>query len=280
MSFKNFVPVALAKKINEELSRDLVFYQNVNHDYEGIAKEIGDKVKILNAGKPTISTYSDGALHQITPEKLQGSSIMLPIDHVAEFAFKVGDIDKAIAAGNLFSVYMNEAKEGIQDTMDSFIAGFAADKNAKINAKTGTAVTDQNVLGWVDECVDDLLLNDVRPSTEITITGSPKFCRLIKRAYRELDTNNHGLLANGVLGGYDFATLKMSNNVLTRDESGTIYEYVQIKTNRAIAFAKPYVHTEPYRDHETWEDCVNGYALFGGVLVRPKEMVVLKVKYA
>lgn len=278
MSFKNYVPIALDTKINQELSKDMVFYEDTNHEYEGKAKEIGDKVKILNAGKPTIQTFNDGKLHEITPEEMQGSSIMLPIDHTSEFSFYVGDIDKAIAAGNLFSTYLQEAKEGLQDEIDTFIASFAADSNANINAKS-TAVSASNVLGYIDECVDELYANNVKASTQIVISASPKFCRLVKTAYRNLDTDNHGLLANGLMGTYDGKKLKMTNNVYRAKESNVEWEYIQIKTQRAIAFAKPYVHTEPYRKNEKWEDIINGYVLYGGVLARPKEMVTLKVKY-
>lgn len=279
MSFKNFVPIALSEKINTELSRSMVFYDNVNHEYEGKAKEVGDVVKILNAGKPTIKEYKDGKLHELEgTEKLQGSSIFLPIDHVAQYNFKVDDLDKAQAVGNLYSVYMQEAKEGLSDVMDRFIAGFAADKNA--NIYTPDAVTtDANILDFVSECLVELYEKDVTPSTEITVTGSPRFWSLMKKAYREIDTNNHEMMSTGSMGRYDGATIKMSNNVFRKTEGGTDYEYVQIKTNRAIAFAKPYIHVEPYRLEKEFSDAVKGYGVYGGVLARPKEMVVLKVKY-
>lgn len=276
MSFKNFVPIALSEKINQELSRDMVFYDNVNHEYEGKAREIGDVVKILNAGKPSIAEYSDGKLHALSnTETLQGSSIFLPLDHVAQYNFKVDDLDKAQAAGNLYSVYMSEAKEGIADVMDKYIASFAADKNAKKLNSTVPQVTKDNVLGLIDQCLEGLYANDVKPSTEITLTASPKFFTILKDAYRNLDTNNHELLAKGIMGTYNGITLKMSNNVATA--SGA--ELIQVKTNRAIAFAKPYVHVEPYRIENEFSDAVKGYALYGGVLARPKEMVVLNVKY-
>lgn len=275
MSFKNFVPIALAEKINKELEKDLVFYENCNHEYEGKAKEIGDTIKILNAGKPTIKTYADGKLHKLDdPENLQGSSILLPLMHVAQINFAVDDLDKAQAAGNLYSTYMEEAKEGISDEMDAYIASFAKDKNVHKETPS-SAISTTDILSILDTALVKLLQNNVKRSQEVSVTASPQFCNILRQAYRELDTNNHDLMKNGRVGKYNTMTIKESNNVYN---DGT-YEYIQVKTNRAIAFVKPYIHLEAYRPDNSFSDAVKGYALYDGVLARPKEMVVLKVKY-
>lgn len=276
MSFANFKPIAFAEKINKELERDLVFAENCNREYEGKAKEIGDTVKILNAGKPTITTYSDGKLHGLNdPEELQGSSILMPLLHVAQINFGVDDLDKAQSAGNLYSTYMEEAKEGIANEMDAFIAGLAADKRA-VKETISSAITTNTILGVLDNALVKLLEKDVKRNQEISVTASPKFCNILRQAYRDLDTNNHDLLKNGKVGRYNTMTIKESNNVY----KDSTYEYIQVKTNRALAFVKPYIHLEPYRVEKHFKDAVKGYALYDGTIVRPKEMIVLKVKYS
>lgn len=276
MSFKNFVPIALAEKINTELEKDLVFAENCNREYEGKAREIGDTVKILNAGKPTITTYKDGKLHALEdPEELQGSSILMPLLHVAQINFGVDDLDKAQAAGNLYSTYMTEAKEGIADEMDAFIASLAADKRA-VKETPSAAITKDNILTTLDAQLVRLLENNVKRNQEISVTASPKFCNILRQAYRDLDTNNHELMQNGKVGRYNTMTIKESNNAY----KDSTHEYIQIKTNRAIAFVKPYIHLEPYRVEKHFKDAVKGYALYDGTIVRPKEMIVLKVKYS
>ena len=275
MSFKNLMPIALAEKINTELDKDLVFAENCNREYEGKAREIGDTVKILNAGKPTIETFADGKLHALNdPEELQGSSILMPLLHVAQINFGVDDLDKAQAAGNLYSTYMAEAKEGIADEMDAFIASLAGHKTA-VKETVSTNISKDTILDVLDSSLVKLLENNVKRNQEISVTGSPKFVNILRQAYRELDTNNHDLMKNGRVGRYNTMTIKESNNVY----KDSTYEYIQIKTNRAIAFVKPYIHLEPYRVEKHFKDAVKGYALYDGTIVRPKEMIVLKVKY-
>lgn len=275
MSFRNFVPIAYAQKILKELETDLVNYEDMNHDYEGQAKEQGDTIKILNAGKPTLETYGDGKLHALNePEEIQGSSILLPIRQVAQFNFAVGDIDKAIAKGNLYETYMTETKEEIASKQDAYMASLIAHKNIKGIKKT-TAVDKTNVLDYLDETLLTLKENDVNKNMQVVVTASPKFVDILRKAYRELDTNNSELLKNGYVGKYNSMIIKESNHNF---KSGD-YEYVQVKTRRAIAFVKPYIHLEPYRIEKHFKDAVKGYAIYDGIPVRPKEALSLQVKY-
>lgn len=275
MSWRNFVPMAHAQKILTELETDLVNYEDMNHDYEGVAKEQGDTIKILNAGRPNLDTYTDGKLHALSdPEELQGSSIMLPIMQVAQFNFAVGDIDKAIAKGNLYETYMSEVKEEIATKQDAYMASLIAHKSVPQLKKT-TAVTEANILDYLDEALLILREKDVNRNNQIVVTGSPKFVGLLRKAYRDLDTNNSELLKNGYVGKYNSMIIKESNQ---NHKSGD-YEFVQVKTRRAIAFVKPYLHLEPYRTEKHFKDAIKGYAIYDGIPVRPKESLSLQVKY-
>ena len=53
-----------------------------------------------------------------------------------------------------------------------------------------------------------------------------------------------------------------------------------IRTQRAIAFAKPLTHTEAYRPEKKFADAVKGFILFDAKVVRPKEIININVKYA
>ena len=52
---------------------------------------------------------------------------------------------------------------------------------------------------------------------------------------------------------------------------------IQIKTDKAIAFVNPMTHTEAYRPESSFSDAVKGFVLYGGKIVRPKEMINLNV---
>ena len=280
MSFRNFVPIAEAKKIQTELDRQMVFLENCNTEYEGDVKEMGDTVKILNAGKPTIHEHNDGKIHSHASEDLEGSAFFLPIKQVAQAHFGIGDIDKQIARGNLYDVYLEETKTGFGDVMDKFIAGLATDKNVEKYAPA-TAVSASNVLDYIDYCKVWLKQNDVKASTEISLVGSPAFGDLVRKAYinKGYDRATEHL-QNGEITRYNDIIIKESNNTYCANESGTDYEYIQIKTNKAIAFVKPLLKLEPYRNHPMHRDELAAFVYYDGAVVRPKEIIVLKVTYS
>ena len=280
MSFRNFVPVVESKRVQQELDRQMVFLENCNREFEGDVRDFGDTVKILNAGKPTIYTHNDGAIHSHASEDLQGSAFFLPIKQVAQAHFGIGDIDKQISMGNLYDIYLEETKTGFGDVMDKYIANMATKDNVEKYAPS-TAVSASNVLDYLDYCKVWLKENDVKSSTEISVIGSPKFGDLVRKAYvnKGYDRSTEHL-QNGEITRYNNMIIKESNNVYTANESGTDYEYIQVKTNKAIAFVKPLLKLEPYRNHPLHRDDLAAFVYYDAAVVRPKEIIVLKVKYS
>lgn len=277
MSIEKFKPVVWATRFNDDLEKKLVFYEDCNHDYEGEAKEPGDSIKILGLGDPTIRSWSDGKLHVLEdPETIEDLSMTLPINQVCDFNFFIDDLDKRQAEGEgVLSKYMKKAKDKVAREQDAFIAGFAKDKNIK-RMGGDVAITKDNILQFIDKAQTALFENDVDAYTQLTLTGSPKFTEVLRQAYRDLDTNNHELLKNGFIGKYGGIRVKMSNQV-TKDAT---YEYIQLKTSDAIAFVKPYLFLDAYKPEKRFGDAVKGWALYDGKVVKPKEIITLKVKYS
>ena len=69
--------------------------------------------------------------------------------------------------------------------------------------------------------------------------------------------------------------IKVSNNCY-KDLSNN-YGFM-VRTDRAIAFARPMIHTEPYRPELDFSDAVKGFILYGTKIVRPKEMIIMNCK--
>ena len=59
MAYQNFIPTVWAEAINRDLEKALVFAEGCNRQYEGEVKKMGDTVRILGVGKPTITTTED-----------------------------------------------------------------------------------------------------------------------------------------------------------------------------------------------------------------------------
>lgn len=276
MAIEKFIPEIWAKQFQKELEQDLVFYENCNHQYEGLATKPGDTVKILGLGKPSLRSFSDGKLHKLdTPEAIEDLSMTLPIMQIRDFNFYVDDLEKrqAEGGGGLLSEYIKEAKDEVAASQDAYIASLVTAKQVKKETVT-SALTKDTILDVIDKALLGLLNNKVKRTTEITLTAPPWFVMLMKKAYVDLDTNNSEMLKNGRVGRYNGIIIKESTNVYN---DGT-YDNIQIKTNRAISFVKPYLHLEAYKPESYFSDAVKGYALFDGKVTRPKEIINLQVK--
>lgn len=289
MAYQNFIPTVWNEGIERELERICVFAEDCNRKYEGSVKEKGESVKILGVGKPTIKSLAKANKNNDidAPEEIEDTSVIMYINQIRYFNYMVGDIDKAQAVGGIMDALEQETSEGLANEVDTYIASKAVDESVKAlygntpvkvvateNASTG----EKYVLDILDEALQKLYENDVKSTTKIVVTVSPRFFTLFKRAYINKDTDNSEMLKNGRVGKYGNIIVKMSNNV-HKTSNGAV-DNIMIRTQRAIAYAKPLTHTEPYRPEKKFADAVKGFILFDAKVVRPKEVININVKYA
>ena len=279
MAYSNFIPSVWAESINRELERACVFVEDCNRQYEGLVSKKGDSVHILGVGKPTIKSLERAnASDTIDPaEEIQDTSTILNIQQIRYFNYKVGDIDKAQAVGGLMDTLSEETSEALANEMDKYIANMATDESVSALYDSAKQVTKDNVLSVIDDAIEKLQENDVPMSSGITITVSPRFYKLFKQAYVGKDTANSEMLKNGRVAMYGNVTVKLSNNVAKTSDG--LDDNIMIRTKRAIAFVNPLTHTEAYRPESSFADAVKGYVLFDGKVVRPKEIINIKVTY-
>ena len=277
MSYNNFIPTIWDEAINRELERKHVFVADTNRQYEGDVSKAGDTVRILGIGKPTVSSHitTDGSITLSAPEVVEDSSISMLINHVAYFNYMVDDIDKRQAVGGIMDALSQETSEALAQEEDVAVSDLSSDVEAVKKDALTTSISTANVLAYIDAGLEKLYENDVTPDTEITMTVPPWFYMILKQAYVNLDTDNSKMLENGKVGRYGNVIVRMSNNVATNGDGDSL---IQLKTKRAIAFAKPMTHTEPYRPEKKFSDAVKGFILFGTRIVRPKEMIILNCK--
>lgn len=275
MSYRNFSPKIWAKQINRELERAMVFAEDCNRQYEGDVKQMGDTVKVLGVGKPTITKQLGGSIVLKDPEAVEDTSVDMVINRVAYFNYLVDDIDRRQAVGGLMDALSAESSEGTANAMDEDIAALAGTADAPKLFKSTTAITVDNILKQIDLGVQKLMEHDVKPETKIIITIPPWFRTIFRQAYVQLDTNNSAMLKNGRIGQYDNVIVKMSNNCHRNSDNG---HDIMLRTQRAVAFANPLTHVEPYRPEKRFADAVKGFVLYGTKIVRPKELIVLNVK--
>ena len=289
MAYQNFIPTVWNEGIERELERICVFAEDCNRKYEGSVKEKGESVKILGVVKPTIKSLAKANKNNDidAPEEIEDTSVIMYINQIRYFNYMVGDIDKAQAVGGIMDALEQETSEGLANEVDTYIASKAVDESVKalygntpvkVVANENAGEGEKYVLDILDEALQKLYENDVKSTTKIVVTISPRFFTLFKRAYINKDTDNSEMLKNGRVAKYGNIIVKMSNNV-HRTSNGAV-DNIMIRTQRAIAYAKPLTHTEPYRPEKKFADAVKGFILFDAKVVRPKEVININVKYA
>ena len=274
MAYQNFIPSVWSEAINRELERDLVFAEDCNREYEGDVKEMGDSVRILGVGKPTITTTVDKKIKLSAPESVDDTSVTMAIRHISYFNYEVDDIDRRQSVGGVMDALNSESAQGTANEMDKHIGSMALDPLAKLHAASAVSLTKENILGEVDKALEILYRNDVKANSDMVMTVPPWFYILMRQAYTDLDTNNSAMLKNGLVGKYGNLRVKMSNNCAVKGSDSRI----MVRTKRAVAFANPMTHVEAYRPEKGFSDAVKGFVLYEAKIVRPKELVVLNVK--
>ena len=280
MAFDNFKAKIWSKAIDRELERAFVFADGTNQQYSGEIKGLGDTVRILGIGKPTVTEHDliNGDITLSTPEKVSDTSVSLVVDKAAYFNYGVGDIDKAQGAGNVMAALNEEASQEVANKIDQHIANLVhPDKASYIESVkyTKTQITSSNVMSTFDAVQAMLYANDVSPATEVEIILPPWLYMVFRQAYQNKDTDNSEYLTNGKVAKYGNMTIKMSNNVAVKNDGTRDVYYVQVRTKRAIAFAASEAHTEAYRPEASFTDAVKGFKLYGAKIVRNKELIVL-----
>ena len=279
MALTKFIPTIWDETIHREKVAKDVFAENCNRRFEGKLAEKGDSVKILGVKAPKIydlaKSARGGSINDA--DDVVEDSIIMHVNQIAYYNYKVNDFDAQESVDGVMDAMKKATAEQLANKTDKYIANLAKDKLANvITGDTAVQITKDNVLETIDGAIQKLYENNVADNTTITLTVSPAFYFILKRAYTGLDTDNSALLKNGAVGMYGKVVIKMSNNV-AKDADGT--EYLMIRTNEAIAYVESDVHSEAYRPENGFADAIKGYILYDAQIVRPDEMCVLKVKY-
>ena len=273
MAITRFVPQIWAANLLVALEKSHVFAQTgvVNRDYEGEISQFGDTVHITSISDPTIGTYTANST-TITAEELTDARRSLTIDQARYFAFKVDDIDKRQARGDVLPQAMRRSAYKLRDVVDAYIAGFYTSVPSA-NALGTVAVT----AGTPTDAYDKIL---VPLSVKLDEANVPREGRWVVvppwfhgrllldgRFVKASESADATALRNAYIGraaGFDVMT---SNNavLVTGDDHA-----VMAGTDMAISYAEQISQVEAYRDPNSFADIIRGLHLWGARVLRPE----------
>lgn len=304
MAYETFIPTVWNEHLNRELEPKLTLAKHTNRTYEGDVKQAGDSVRILNVGRPTIhehTTDDKETLHTNlpAPEVVDNTSVTMYIKQVRDYNYYVGDIDEVQMKndGKVFAAYQKETAIGLAEKIDKYIGQIVfptapifvnnyADGTSKIikvtagSSKTGESA-EQNVLELLDDIVQKGRENNIPDSEKIYVAVSPQFEKYIRRALLELRTDNTEVIEGKEYLKYYNLRIEWTNYLKKIEAAGgkPAHEYITARTDRAVAFARPFTHSEAYRPEKGFADAIKGFTLFDAMVVRPKEIFNVLVTF-
>lgn len=269
MSYANFKPTIWSKFIQHELEKKAKLTDFCNRKFEGEARK-GETVRILNAPSPTIFDYEQATGIVDAPETFEGTFTDLKLDQYKAFNFMIDDIDRMQTIPGVFESILVEKGRKLLEAREKFVGSLAAFAE---NASGSTQVTSKTK---AKEVIDAGLLvlreNDVALDDSVHIELTPYMYQLFRDYIIDLKTDNVDLMNRGIVGMYDGCNVVMSNCL---HNDGTD-DYCMIRTGNAIAFASGIDEMEAYRPEKFFSDAVKGLNVYGGKIVRQKEIYVVK----
>lgn len=274
MSIIRFRPEIWSAVLLEALERVLVFAgpDVVNRDYEGEISQMGDTVHISSIGDPTINTYTAGST--LTYEDLNDAGQTLLIDRAKSFAFKVDDIDKRQARGNVMTVAMRRAAYKLALEVDNYVASLYTATNSANAISTTTINTADLAYSGLINLRTKLAQADV-PNEGRYVIVPPWYYGLLLNNDKFVRADASGTtegLRNGIVGRAAGFDVYESNNCI--NVTGDDY-IVQAGVSGAITMADQISQTEALRLQTTFADAVRGLHLYGAKVVRPEELATL-----
>lgn len=310
MSWQNFIPAVEVKKLLKERDKYLILAAHCTREYEGQVKKAGDRVKIFGVGSPTIYTlekdgkYTANAVgpgsiagtgKQIvqggipTAEDIEDTEVEFAIKQMAIWNWGMGDVDAALMGGAKSKMAKLRQKQGkkLAEIHDAYVAkvmsgftpckykGDEVDTDGKVLIKNGLGDSFINPCDLIDNIVQKLNEQDIPDSEQLVLECSPKFWKILKKEYRDLDTNNSAMLAGRKCGEYNDIKVFKTNNTNVDGK-----EYIFVRTLDAVSFCDPHTKTKAYEPERGFAEAVKGWNLYDAAIVDPKGLISVEVKYA
>lgn len=282
MSTSSFRPELWEAQIEVGVEANLIFAQAgvIDRDYEGLIQNQGDTVIINELSDVTVQDYDDSAGFA-TIDELVTADQSLVINQSKGFNFKVKDIEKLQAAGELQTKASMRAAYNLAKTADNYVSSLYVDAtpHATELGSTGTPKTISAASDAYEYLVDmGTVLSDTEtPEEGRWVAVSPAFYGWLQKDDRFVASGALGAdarLLNGQIGeAAGFAILKTTQCPI--DGSGD----TKIIAGHSMAwnYAEQINKVETFRDPSFFADRIRGLHLYGAKVTRPDHLAVLTV---
>ena len=271
------IPKLVSAKVIKELEKNLVAKRICTMDTGSQIKKYGDQVTFAGLDKPTVKDY-EGTIEY---ETLNDTGVTLLIDQRKYVAFKVDDIEAFQSAIDIKGTQVERAAYELKDNADAYVLALASDSSIKaiVDATaTGKEISEDNALQYASKVA--------RKLNEANVPAGQRFF-VIDPMVQEYMTNaglkfgvNEGM--KGFEGGLEWADyLGMKTFVSNNVKVASNVHYCLAGSYNAIVYADQIVKSRFIAEAENaFEGLYSSLHVFGAKIIKPKELVVFKVKEA
>ncbi len=267
MAYTNFKSNVWAKAIERERDRYCVGVNLCNRDYETDAADFGQSIIINWTKRPTVRDYQIGT-NIAAAETLGDATKTLDIDNLKYVNFLVDDVDELQSNPDIMRSCMMEAAAAIAEDADNFVYGLYEDAGTTI---TQSALTSENVVECLSEAAQKLYEHNVPMNEDIYLEVSPAVYQKLWLAKVLKTYPNEKEMGSGFVGKFNNFNVYMTNGIAVTSNVHHCYA----RTKKAIAFVGQMKKMEAYRPEGLFADAVKGLHVYGGIVVRPEELVCL-----
>jgi hypothetical protein len=267
MALKNFITTVWSANILEALRKTLTFASVANTEYQGSLTNLGDRVKIMQIGPVTVTSYAKDA--DLTIQDLDDTASELIADQPYYFDFKANDVEAIQSKPKVLAQATGNAAYGFADKVDQYFAGLYASAGLHSYA-TGTTPWDVTSLN-----VEEVLLAVKEQMARVPQAGRFLICpewfhNKLVLAGLATRLDNNAIFDNGMIGRIMGFDVMLSENVSAASQ--TTWDHTKIMVGirqQSFSFADVISKIEAYRPEKRFEDAVKGLYVFGGKVIRP-----------
>lgn len=218
---------------------------------------VGNKIIFNNVSNVAISNYTGS----VSWNELSTSKVELPMDIKKYWAFKVDDVAKIQAAGNLIDPHVEEAASSMADEMDKAVLTEALRTSHSVEKSEG-------------ETIYDVIVKANMELNKRKVPKTNRFAVINAAALASLNldprfTLNYKILETGVVEGGEIN----GTALVFSEELNAGTEAVVVLHKSAIGFGTQLEETEAMRLHDSFADGVRGLSVAGTKTLRTDGVV-------
>jgi len=246
--------------------------RKICRNYSNKVSKAGDVIHFNGLAEPSVSTYTGS----VSYESLVSGTVSLLIDQQKYYAFKVTDVEEAMANVDLKGSQAERAAYQLKKTCDTYIMGFYSQAGLSVSADascdTGTIISD---IGLMKQALAEQNV----PENDMWLV-IPPWIQLklelagIKFSINEGINGKGGMMWARVLGFDTFVT----NQVV--ETAATPTSQLMAGSYNAIVYAEALLKSESLRLEGSFDTGIRGIHVYGGKVVKPLELCSLEVTYA